>query len=357
MEGPRILQTCHHYLSKVRPLCTHAAASVRNGPCLLSMAMSRSLNSKILCHTPRQLTVVDCKRLHHIPANASLLKQNHYKSHAPSPWQKITVLHSGIISGSCVFDARRTMAGHSKWANIRHIKAAKDGARARLITDITQKARAIIKETGNADPKSNLKLARLIAEAKSKDVPNANIEKILSQMSRMKDASPMLFEAKGPAGSVMLIEALASKPQSMKGELQSVVRKCGFSMFDGGSLAMLSFVEKGVVTVDAGTSGEETVDMDRYIDIAIEAGAEEVTLEDETGEKILQFMCEPGDVYSVQKELEARELPVRSAEVVFLTTNTVPFPAQDIEKLSKVLDKLDDHPDVLKVYTNVAEAS
>lgn len=252
---------------------------------------------------------------------------------------------------------KRSMAGHSKWANIRHIKAAKDAAKSKISSDISQRARALIRETGNPDPKSNLRLSQLIEEAKSKDVPNATIEKILSQANKLKDASPMLFEAKGPGGSVMLIEVMTNNMKSIKGELQGVVKKCGFSMFEGSSIAMMSFVEKGVVLVDIDTTEEKKVDVDSYVDVAIEVGAEEVTLEEDSGEQVLQFLCEPREVYAVKKELEAREFPVRSAEIVFLTTKTVPFTDGALELLSKVLDKLDDHPEVIKVYTNVAAAS
>ena len=72
---------------------------------------------------------------------------------------------------------------------------------------------------------------------------------------------------------------------------------------------------------------------------------------------VFQFLCEPSDVYAVKKELEARQLPVRSAEVVFLSTSTVPMDSSSLEQMAKVLEKLEEHPDVLKVYTNVVEAS
>ena len=70
-----------------------------------------------------------------------------------------------------------------------------------------------------------------------------------------------------------------------------------------------------------------------------------------------QFLCEPNDLYAVKKELEARQLPVRSAEVVFFTTSTVPLEPGTLDLIAKVMEKLDDHPDVLKVYTNVVEAT
>ena len=72
---------------------------------------------------------------------------------------------------------------------------------------------------------------------------------------------------------------------------------------------------------------------------------------------VFQFLCEPNDVYAVKKELEARQLPVRSAEVIFFSTSTVPMDPSNLELMAKVLEKLEEHPDVLKVYTNVAEAS
>ncbi|KAK7109864.1 hypothetical protein V1264_013832 [Littorina saxatilis] len=247
------------------------------------------------------------------------------------------------------------MAGHSKWANIRHIKAAKDGERSRITSEFSRRMRAFVRETGQIDPKTSSQLAKLIAEGKSKNIPSATIERVLAQMSNLKNASPILLEAKGPAGSVMLIEAISNKISHTRSELQSVVKKCGFSLFDGGSMARLVFEEKGMVLVDCDAEGKP--DADAYVDVAIEAGAEDVTVEeDEEGGKVLQFACEPNDVYAVKKELEARQLPVRSADVVFLSTSTVPLDSSSLEAIAKAMERLEEHPDVLKVYTNVVEA-
>ncbi|XP_076461584.1 putative transcriptional regulatory protein Teth514_1449 [Babylonia areolata] len=258
-------------------------------------------------------------------------------------------------AASCVGSVRG-MAGHSKWANIRHIKAAKDKEKSRVISEYSRKIRAFARETGQTDPKTSSQLAKLITEAKSKNVPNANIDRVLAQMVSLKNSSPVMFTAKGPVGSVMLIEALTTKMTQTRAELQSIVKKCGFSMFDSGSLAKIAFEEKGVVQVSC--PGDAPPDLESYVDIAIEAGAEDVTLEEgEEGNKVLEFVCEPNDVYTVKKELEARQLAVGSAEVVFNTTSHVALDSSVLELIAKAMDKLDEHPDVLRVYINVEEAS
>ncbi|KAL8600507.1 hypothetical protein ACOMHN_005001 [Nucella lapillus] len=286
--------------------------------------------------------------------NGARLETQGSKADVLSSWRN-AVSHERQTAGGGVGSVRG-MAGHSKWANIRHIKAAKDQQKARVISEYSRKIRAFIRETGQHDPKKSSQLARLLAEAKTKNVPNANIDRVLSQMVNLKNSSPVMFEAKGPSGSVMLIEALTAKMTQTKSELQSIVKKCGFSMFDSGSLARMAFEEKGVIEV--GCPDGTTPDLDPYIDIAIEAGAEDVTLEDdEEGNKFLQFLCDPGDLYAVKKELEARQLAVRSAEAVFNSTSVVALDSSILELIAKAMEKLDEHPDVLRVYINVEDAS
>lgn len=248
----------------------------------------------------------------------------------------------------------RGMAGHSKWANIRHIKAAKDGEKSRVITDFTRKLRVFIKETGQIDPKTSSQLAKLLSEAKSKNIPSATVDRALAQMVELKNTSPFILEAKGPGGSVLLIEVVTTKFTHTRAELQSLVKKGGFSMFEGGSLARMVFDEKGVVTVSA---EGETPDLDKYVELAIEAGAEDVQLEDEDegGSKVLQFFCGPKEVHGVKKKLEERQLPVRSAETVFFANSRVPMDAAGLDLLAKVMDKLDEHPAVLRVFSNIVD--
>lgn len=216
--------------------------------------------------------------------------------------------------------------------------------------------RALIKETGQNDPKKSSQLAKLVAEAKSKNVPKANIDRVLSQMASLKNTSPIMLAAKGPAGSVMLIEVLTAKVTQTKMEVQSIVKKCGFSIFDSGSMARYAFEERGVVQVSC--PDDETPDLEFYMGIAIDVDAEDVTIEDdEEGKKVVQFLCEPREVYRIKKELEARQLAVNSAEVVYNCIATAVLDSRFLELMAKAMEKLDDHPDVLRVVTNVEGAS
>lgn len=251
----------------------------------------------------------------------------------------------------------RTMAGHSKWSNIKHVKAAKDDARQRMTSIFLQRLRAFVGETGETDPKLSSQLAKMLADAKSKNIPSATIEKALANMVTMKNSPPMIMEGQGPYGSVMLVEVVTDKATRTKQQLQSIVKKCGFSMMGSGNRAHVVFEEKGVVQVSC-PADENNPDLEKYVDIAIEAGAENVTLEDsEEGGKILQFVCIADDVRSVKTELEKRDLDVMSAERTFIATQLVPMDSASVELVTKVIGRLEDHPEVMRVFTNITVAS
>ncbi|KAL5006762.1 hypothetical protein ScPMuIL_015568 [Solemya velum] len=244
------------------------------------------------------------------------------------------------------------MAGHSKWQNIRHIKAGKDAEKSSLISKITQRIRVVIRENGNADPKFNLALARLIAEAKAKDVPNSRIDDAIKAAKLAKDTgSRITIEAKGPMGTWLVIEAFTSQVSRSRQEISSILKKHGATLGDAG-FAMHSFAYKGVIEI-AVDDGEK-VDMDKYLDIAIEAGAEEVTLElDDYNQPYLEFVCDPKDVHTVRKALEAMELNVRFCDSIYTTENPVELVEEDLQKMSKLMLKLEEHPDVIRIFDNI----
>ncbi|XP_067649976.1 probable transcriptional regulatory protein MMOB1910 [Haliotis asinina] len=245
----------------------------------------------------------------------------------------------------------RCMAGHSKWQNIKRTKTAKDSERNKVFSNVANQIRAVVQATGVSDPKHNPTLARIIADAKTKNVPAANIESALEAAAKARDNSSVVyFEGRGPCGTFFIVEAFTAKSTKTKNDLQNIIKRFGASIGEPG-MARHAFDKKGVIMA---TLSEENVDMDKYVEVAIEAGAEDVTTEkDETEEHFLKFICDPTTLMSVKGKLEGH-VDIRSFMVDFLPMTTVSPPPQELEILDKLIEKMEENPDVQRVFFNVS---
>ncbi|XP_071101893.1 probable transcriptional regulatory protein YrbC [Haliotis cracherodii] len=246
---------------------------------------------------------------------------------------------------------KRCMAGHSKWQNIKRTKTAKDSERNKVFSQFANQIRAVVQATGVSNPKQNATLARIIADAKMKNVPSATIDAALAAAAKARDnSSVVFFEGRGPCGTFFIIEAFTAKPTKTKNDLQNIIKRFGASIGESG-MARHAFDKKGIIMA---TLSEENVDMDKYVDVAIEAGAEDVTTEkDEMDESFLKFICDPTTLMSVKGKLEG-EVDVRSFMVDYLPLTTVTPQPQEQEVLEKLIEKMEENPDVQRVFFNVS---
>ncbi|KAK3592786.1 hypothetical protein CHS0354_003229 [Potamilus streckersoni] len=249
----------------------------------------------------------------------------------------------------------RTMAGHSHWANIKHTKEARDNQRASFMAKLAHRAMNAVREGGGADPTKNKQLSKIIEQARQNDIPNKRIEELLKKLSSSSDAaSALLLEATGPGGSALVIEALAEKPKKAMQEIESYIKKLGGRV--GG--AMHCFERKGVITVvlpDDVT--DDKVDMDKFLEVAIEVGAEDVAFGKEDNRLTLQFLTDVKELHSVKVQLEGRQLPVESCEYQYIPTMMVSLNPVEMETVSKLVEKINSHPDVTNIYDNIAASS
>ncbi len=237
------------------------------------------------------------------------------------------------------------MAGHSKWANIKHRKARQDSKRSKVWSRC---ARAIIvaAKNGGGDPDANLTLRYAIDEAKAANMPKDTIKNAVKKGSGDLDGGAnyeaVAYEGYGPNGVAVLVETLTDNKNRTVGEVRNIFSKRGGNLATSGSVAYL-FTAKGQFTL-----AKDAVDEERLMEIALEAGAEDVADEDE----FWLVTTEQADYHAVKQAFEAAELSVETAELTMVASTTVALEEKDARTLLGLIDELDDQDDVQKVHAN-----
>ena len=236
------------------------------------------------------------------------------------------------------------MAGHSKWASIKHKKAATDAKRGQLFTKLARAITVAARE-GGGDPAANFALAAAVEKAKGYSMPKDNIQRAIDRGTGAGgDATAIesvVFEGYGPGGAAILVEALTDNRNRTSAEVRHAFSKHDGSLGEPGSVAWI-FEKRGVVVVDADRYGEDDLIS------AIDAGAEDVR---EDGEE-LRVITEPGDLSAVREALEDSGVEIASASLVTEPKSTVELKGHDAERLLKLLDALDEQDDVDEVFAN-----
>jgi YebC/PmpR family DNA-binding regulatory protein len=236
------------------------------------------------------------------------------------------------------------MAGHSKWKQIKHYKAATDAKRGakftKLIREITVAAKA-----GGGDPDGNPRLRTAIDAAKAASMPKDNIERAIKKGTgelEGVDYTEVLYEAYGPGGVALMIQALTDNPTRTVADVRHKLSRGGGNLGATNSVAWM-FDRKGQLYLDASKLDEDTA-----MEAALEAGAEDFKREDE------QYVVttEPAQLHAVKTALEAKGMAVAEAAIEWLPKNTVRVEGKDAESLVKLLEALEDLDDVQKVEGN-----
>lgn len=233
------------------------------------------------------------------------------------------------------------MSGHSKWATTKRQKAVVDAKRGALFTKIGNQI--AIAARGGTDPAMNASLAMVLEKARAANMPKANIERAIARVSDKNAAalSEELYEAYGPGGVAIIIEAATDNKNRTMPEVRHTLDKNGGRMADPGSV-MFQFTRKGVIFTKQ--KGDETMMA------ALDAGAEDVT-DEEDGTTIYTVAS---DLAKVRESLIAAGIEVDSAELQYVPNNTVELDDEQAEKVEKILNAVDDLDDVTAVHTNAA---
>jgi YebC/PmpR family DNA-binding regulatory protein len=236
------------------------------------------------------------------------------------------------------------MAGHSKWAGIKHKKAIVDARRGKLFTKLARGITVAAKE-GGGDPEGNPSLALAIQKAKDASMPKDNIERAVAKGTGagadVDALENVMYEGYGPGGVALLIEAVTDNRNRTGADVRHLLSKGGGSLGEPGSVAY-NFDKKGVIVVDGERYGEDD------LMVAIDAGAEDISREDDSWE----IVTEPSDLTAVRKALDDAEVELLNAEVTQRPKVLVPVDEDTAAKLLRLVDALEDNDDVDAVHAN-----
>ena len=242
------------------------------------------------------------------------------------------------------------MSGHSKWSTIKRKKGEKDGARAKVFTKISREISVAVKE-GGADPSSNSKLAQLIQKAKSNNIPNDNIDRLLKKASGDAEKSKYedcVYEGYGPNGVALIVECLTDNRNRTAGEIRHYFDKFGGNLGTSGCVSFM-FSTKGIVVLD---NEDETIDEDKAMEDILEAGGDDFTFE----EGCVEITTDPAAVAEVGNALAAMGYTVLSAEPAKIPATYTALTDEDhIKKMTLLLETLEDNDDVQNVWHNWEE--
>jgi YebC/PmpR family DNA-binding regulatory protein len=236
------------------------------------------------------------------------------------------------------------MAGHSKWAGIKHKKAIVDARRGKLFTKLARAITVAAKE-GGGDPDGNPALALAIQKAKDASMPKDNIERAIAKGTGagadVDALENVMYEGYGPGGVALLIEAVTDNRNRTGADVRHLLSKGGGSLGEPGSVAY-NFDKKGVVAVDGERYSEDD------LMVAIDAGAEDISLDAD----VYEIVTEPADLAAVRAALDEAGIEVQNAEVVQRPKALVPVDEETAAKLLRLIDNLEDNDDVDAVHAN-----
>ena len=239
------------------------------------------------------------------------------------------------------------MSGHSKFANIKHKKEKNDSAKGKIFTIIGREIAVAVKE-GGADPANNSRLRDVIAKAKANNMPNDTIDRGIKKAAGDANSVSYVtvtYEGYGPNGTAIIVDALTDNKNRTASNVRNAFTKGSGNVGTQGCVSFM-FDKKGLIIID---KEECEIDADEVMMIALDAGAEDFSEEDDSYE----ISTNPDDFSVVREALENAKIPMMEAEVTMIPQNYVELlDENDIKKMTRILDLLDEDDDVQAVYHN-----
>lgn len=238
------------------------------------------------------------------------------------------------------------MAGHSKWANIKHRKARVDAKKGTMWSKCS-KAIIVAAKHGGGDPTMNLALRYAIDEAKAANMPKDNIERAIKKgAGDDQDANnyeDIRYEGYGVSGVAVIVDCLTDNRKRTAPEMREIFSKHGGNLGATGCVSYM-FQAKGIVSIE-----EDKASEDKLMELALEAGAEDVAHE----EGYWTVTCEPTDYLTVKDAIESAGIEIASSELTMLPDTPTAVSGNDVAKVLRLVDALEDNDDVQKVYTSM----
>lgn len=237
------------------------------------------------------------------------------------------------------------MSGHSKWATIKHKKAAADSKRGKLFTKLIKEI-TVAAKAGGGNPDTNPRLRTAIGTAKESNMPQDNIDRAIKKGTGELPGTvyeEVSYEGYGPQGVAIYVQCLTDNKNRTASEIRSIYDKKGGNMAGAGSVAWI-FEKKGLFIVETTAISE-----DKLMELVLSAGAEDLT----TAGESYEVTCAPHDFDAVKKALADQKVPTKSAEITMLPKNLVKADAHSAKLVLALIEGLEDHDDVQNVYSNV----
>ncbi|HLV93986.1 MAG TPA: YebC/PmpR family DNA-binding transcriptional regulator [Candidatus Acidoferrales bacterium] len=236
------------------------------------------------------------------------------------------------------------MSGHSKWATIKHKKAATDAKRGRAFTKLIREL-TIAARTSGGDPDTNPRLRTAITAAKAENMPNDNIERAIQRGTGQLEGEMLeevTYEGYGPGGVGILVQVVTGNRNRAAGEIRHMFSKNGGNMAETGAVGWM-FHRKGDISVP-----KEAADEDKMLGIVLDAGAEDLRDDGSSWEVVTP----PEAMEKVRDALAAAGITPASAEVAWVPQNYVKLTGQQAQQMLRMMETMEEHDDVQRVYAN-----
>ena len=239
------------------------------------------------------------------------------------------------------------MSGHSKWHNIQAKKGKADAARGKIFTKLGRELLIAVKE-GGPDPAGNSKLKSVIAKCKAANMPNDTINNAIKKASTSNENyEEITYEGYGPCGVAVIVEAATDNKNRTAADVRHVFDKAGGNLGTSGCVSYM-FNKKGVIVIEKAST---SMDEDELMMLALEAGAEDFSAEEE----VYEITTEPADFTTVREKLEESGLEFLEADVQMVPTTTVSLDESGCEKMERLIERLEELDDVANIYHNWEE--
>ncbi|HTW95888.1 MAG TPA: YebC/PmpR family DNA-binding transcriptional regulator [Tepidisphaeraceae bacterium] len=235
------------------------------------------------------------------------------------------------------------MSGHSHWSKIKRAKGANDAKRGKIWSKIARKI--IIAAKNGGDPRDNLSLRYVIDEAKGANMPKDTIEKAIMKGTGELGAEnyeSIVYEGYAPGGVALMIEALTNNRSRTAPEIRSIFEKWGGNLGASGSVAY-QFTKLGIITIKSDAATE-----DRLVEIALEAGADDVITDGE----VFEVTTGPASFHKIKEAIAAAGISIEAAEITYVPSTTIAIDADRASRLLKMIEALEDNDDVQSVSHN-----
>jgi len=236
------------------------------------------------------------------------------------------------------------MSGHSKWSTIKHKKGAADAKRGKIFTKLIKEI-TVAARMGGGDPESNPRLRSALISARTQNMPRDTFERAIKKGTGELEGvnyEEILYEGYGPGGVAVLVECLTDNRNRTIAEVRQAFNKAGGNVGTDGCVAWM-FDKKGLIIVSKEASDEDTL-----MEVALDAGAEDIKEETDS----FEIITEPADFDAVKEAVDAAGIKYEEAEITMIPQNLTKVEGKEAEQMINFMDALDDCDDVQKFYSN-----